>query len=259
MRPRNVVVSLINAVPAVVARRFRSDGRLAALLRPLANLVLPRDPRLVTVRAGTGAGLRLVINPRQEKYYWSGLYEPRAQEAVAQHLALGNVMWDVGAHIGFLSAIAARAVGPRGHVVAFEPLPQNVARLRQTVEANGLTNMTIREVALSSSVGTSAFYVHSSSSMGGLARADGSLRIDVPTTTLDNELGVSPVPTLVKIDVEGFEDQVIAGGQRLFNDVQPFLIIELLTDEAVTRARALLPNYVLRRIDQMNFIGDPTP
>jgi FkbM family methyltransferase len=228
------------------------------LLRPIANLALPDEPTSVTVRAGTGAGLRLIILPRTEKYYWSGLYEPRAQEVIAEHLAPGSVMWDVGAHIGFLSAIAARAVGPTGHVVAFEPLPENASRLRQTVEANALANITIREVAVSSSVGISAFYVHSSSLVGGLTQADGAQPIEVPTTTLDAELGVSPPPALVKVDVEGHEAEVIVGGHRVFNEVRPFLIIELLTDEAIARAQTLLPHYAFSRIDEMNFVGEPT-
>jgi FkbM family methyltransferase len=168
-------------------------------------------------------------------------------------------MWDVGAHIGFISAIAARVVGTTGHVVAFEPLPQNVGRLRQTVEANGLRNVTIRDAAVSSSVGTRAFYVHSSSAMGGLTPTDGVPRIDVMTTTLDAELGAARPPALVKIDVEGSESEVIAGAQRLFNDVRPLLIIELLTEEAVARARTLVSHYTFRRIDETNFIGDPTP
>lgn len=258
MRPRNVVVSLLNAAPPVIARRFRGDGILASLLRPIANLSLPNQPTSITVRAGAGAGLRLVIDPRHEKYYWSGLYEPRAQDAIVEHLTRGDVMWDVGAHIGFLSAIAARAVGPTGHVVAFEPLPANVVRLTQTVEMNGLSNVSIRDVAVSSSVGTGAFHVNPSSTMGGLAGTGGGERIEVQTTTLDAELDVSLRPRLVKIDVEGFEDEVLAGAQGLFTEVRPFLIIELLTEEAVARAQSLLPRYALRRIDEMNFVGDPT-
>lgn len=258
MRPRNVVVSLLNAVPPVIARRFRGDGLLASLIRPIANRALPDRPTRIVVRAGAGAGLRLVIDPRTEKYYWSGLYEPRAQEVIVDHLASGDVMWDVGAHIGFLSAIAARTVGPRGRVVAFEPLPANVLRLTQTVEMNGLTNVSIRDVAVSSSVGTGAFHVNLSSAMGGLAGAGDGERIDVQTTTLDAELDLSRPPQLVKIDVEGFEEEVLAGAQGLFTKVRPFLIIELLTAEAVARAQSLLPRYALRRIDEMNFVGDPT-
>src|SRR5450759_4988017 len=86
MRPRNVVVSLVDAVPPVVAQRFRGDSRLASLVRPIANLLLPKDLTWITVRAGTGAGLRLVIDPRLEKSYWSGLFEPRVQAAVTQGL-----------------------------------------------------------------------------------------------------------------------------------------------------------------------------
>ena len=258
MRRRNLVVSMFNMVPPLVAQRFRGDSRFVSLVRPIANLVLPKDQTWITVRSGAGAGLRLVIDPSAEKAYWSGLFEGRVQAAVTQVLAPGAVLWDVGAHIGFIAAIAARAVGPTGHVVAFEPLPQNVDRLRQTVEANALRNVTIREVAVSSSVGTSTFYVHSSSFMGGLTPTDGAPRIDVPTTTLDAELRRWRPPEVVKIDVEGHEQEVIAGGQRLFSEVRPLLIIELLTDQAVARAQALLRHYTLHRIDETNFIGDPT-
>jgi FkbM family methyltransferase len=212
---------------------------------------------MVTVRAGRGAGLRLEIDPRAERYYWTGLFEPEVQEITSRCLAPGDVMWDVGAHIGFLSAIASRAVGPAGRVVAYEPLPQNLDRLRHTVETNGLTNVTIREVAVSSSVGVSTFYLHASTTMGGLAFASGVPQIEVHTTTLDAELDPARPPTLVKIDVEGFQDQVISGGQRLFSEIRPTVIIELLTDEEVARAAALLQHYELRRIDVMNFVAEP--
>ena len=256
--PRNVAVLMANRLPPVVARRFRGRSPLASLVRPIANLMLPKDLTSVTVRAGRGAGFRLVIDPQAEKYYWSGLYEEGVQEAIAEHLAPGSVMWDVGAHIGFITAIASRAVGATGQVLAFEPLPQNICRLRQTVETNGLANVTIREVAVSSSIGTSPFYIHASTSMGGLESSDGAPTIDVPTTTLDAELSDRRPPTVVKIDVEGFEDEVITGGQRLFDDIRPVVVIELLNDDAVVRAKALLRSYTVRRIDETNFLGVPT-
>ena len=258
MRPRNAVVAVMNAVPRAVARRFRGESRIAGFVRPVVNRVLPKGPAWVTVRAGRGIGLRLLIDPREEKYYWTGLYEPEVQAIVTQHLKPGDVMWDVGAHIGFLAAIASRAVGPTGLVVAFEPLEENVGRLSKTVEANGLANVTIREAALSSSAGSSPFFVHRSTLMGGLSGASDAPRVEVATTTLDAELTSLGPPTLVKIDVERYEGEVIAGGQRLFNDVRPLLIIELLNDQAEARARTLLRRYTLRRLDGHNFIADPT-
>jgi FkbM family methyltransferase len=259
MKPfRKAAVLLANSVPPALARRFTNSSRLTRLVRPIANRALPRDRTMVTVRAGRGAGLRLEIDPRAEKYYWSGLFETEVQDLTAQRLVLGGVMWDVGAHIGFLAAIASRAVGPTGRVVAFEPMPQNANRLRHTVAANSLTNVTVLEVAVASSVGVSTFYLHANSTMGGLEFATGAPQIEVQTTTLDTELDPSRPPTLVKIDVEGFQDQVILGGKRLFTEIRPLLIIELLSDEEVARAATLLPHYKLRRIDIMNFIGEPT-
>lgn len=73
------------------------------------QLMLPNDLTRITVRVGTRVGLRLFIDPRAAKHCWSGLYEPLVQEAVAQHLAPGSLVSKVGPHIGFVSAIAARA------------------------------------------------------------------------------------------------------------------------------------------------------
>jgi FkbM family methyltransferase len=254
---RSAAVSLANAMPPFVARRFRSSGRLATLARPVANLVLPKDRTSVTVRAGRAAGLRLLIDPRVEKYYWSGLYEAEVQEIVATRLASGDSMWDVGAHVGFLSAIAARTVGPTGQVIAFEPFPMNANRLRQTISQNGLGNVTVREVAVSAVVGTSVFYLDPSTSMGSLVLAEGAPWIEVPTTTLDDELERFGPPALVKVDVEGSEDQVIEGGRRLFSEVRPVLVIELLSEESLARAESLLPGYTFSRVDEMNFLGEP--
>src|SRR5450759_2827722 len=100
MRRRNLVVSMFNMVPPLVAQRFRGDSRFVSLVRPIANLVLPKDQTWITVRSGAGAGLRLVIDPSAEKAYWSGLFEGHVQAAVTQVLAPGAVLWDVGAHIG---------------------------------------------------------------------------------------------------------------------------------------------------------------
>lgn len=255
---RKAAVVLLNAAPPALARRFSYSSPLTRLVRPIANRALPRGRTSVTVRAGRGAGLRLEIDLRAEKYYWTGLYEPEVQDLAATRLVPGGVMWDIGAHIGFLTAIASRVVGPTGRVVAFEPMPENADRLRRTVAANELANVTIRQVAVSSTVGLSTFYLHSSTTMGGLAFADGAPKIEVQTTTLDAELDPARPPTLVKIDVEGFQDAVLSGGRRLFSEIRPLLIIELLSDEEVSRASTLLPHYTLHRLDTMNFIGEPT-
>jgi hypothetical protein len=61
--------------------------------------------------------------------YRLGTTEPLVQASLERHLVEGDVLYDVGANVGFFSLLGARLVGPRGTVVAFEPLPRNVDAL----------------------------------------------------------------------------------------------------------------------------------
>ena len=78
------------------------------------------------VAEGRGAGLKLVARGADPNFA-RGIYEQPMQEAVISNLSAGDVFFDVGANIGFFSLIAARRVGPEGHVYAFEPVPRNAA------------------------------------------------------------------------------------------------------------------------------------
>ncbi len=93
-------------------------------LRPIANRLLPNRPIPVTVLSGPAKGLRLVIDPRNEKSFWTGAHEPETLSVMAQFLRPGSVFWDVGSHIGMHALFASRCVGPDGHVHAFEPAPK---------------------------------------------------------------------------------------------------------------------------------------
>src|SRR5687768_8386050 len=70
-----LLVRILNRVPGSVSASFASTSRRAQLLRPLVNRLVPSRETEVTVRAGAAEGLRLVIDPRREKYYWTGAYE----------------------------------------------------------------------------------------------------------------------------------------------------------------------------------------
>lgn len=260
---RRVSVSLVDRLPAPVARRLRGTGPAVRFLRAIANPMLPDTFTVVTVRSGRAAGTRIEIDPRSEKYYWLGTYEPRVLDLLADCLRPGDVFWDVGAHAGFMVAAASRLVGPRGAVVAFEPNPENAHRLRRTIEMNGLINVTLREVALSSRVGTSDFFVPGSSSMGSLVPSSGTgQRFTVETSTVDAEARSLPAPALVKIDVEGSELDVLDGAEALLATHHPPLIIEILSADQLLAVERRLPGYELRSLDDRNYLAvarKPTP
>jgi FkbM family methyltransferase len=228
-----------------VARLFSTDSRASRLLRPLVNRLAPGEPTLVAVRSGPGHGIQLLIDPKTEKFLWTGLHEPAVQEAMTELLRPGMTFWDVGAHVGFFTILGARLVGDQGHVHAFEPVEENLQRLAVAVEVNGSGNVTIHPIAVSSTRGEAVLHAHDSSAMWSLAgEGEGQT---VRTQTLDS-FGLQP-PDLVKIDVEGVELEVLRGGGELLSEAQPALLVEFTTEALVEEARGLLPGYGFRHLD----------
>src|SRR5437867_2716062 len=104
----------MNAMPGALAGRFRSETLAARIARPLVNHLLPSGPVEIVVRSGPGQGLRLIADPLTEKYYWTGSYERAVQASLVSILQSGSTFWDVGAHVGFFTLIAARLIGAEG-------------------------------------------------------------------------------------------------------------------------------------------------
>lgn len=208
----------------------------------------PGDIIPVEVAAGPLAGMHLQLDLRTEKDLWLGTYEPALLEAIDHFTGLGFTAYDVGANIGYVSLALARAVGPQGQVVAFEPLPENVSRLRTNIELNPEGGrVRVVEAAVSDRAERSQFLIHRSGAMGkleaskGRAEAyEGEIRVDV--IALDDwiEERNEPMPDLIKIDVEGGEALVLAGLERTLKEARPTLLIELHGPEASEKTLELL-------------------
>jgi FkbM family methyltransferase len=249
--------AMIDRVPSGIARRFKRGSLAATLLRPLINHVVPDHATEVTVLSGCNAGMRLEIYPRSEKYYWIGSYELEVQNALVAILTANKVFWDVGAHCGYHTGLASRLVGAHGQVVAFEPLPANLTRLRRAIAANDLTNVTVRPAAISDRAGAAIFHRAANSSMGSLQSPIASTStVEVEATTLDLELRSLRPPSVVKLDIEGGEIGAFRGGTELFTRVRPVVIVEFLTSEGVRDAARALPTYRFRALDGRNYIGE---
>ena len=139
-------------------------------------------------------------------------------------------MYDLGANIGWYSLLAARVVGPRGSVLAFEPSLENALLAQQNATVNGLDNITVVAAALTDRDGWVAF-LQRGSLEGRLEKDDSDAQAErrarqrirfegrtlVPITSLDSWLAQTgePPPSVVKIDVEGAEVGVRARPQRV--------------------------------------------
>src|SRR5262245_8579614 len=90
---------------------------------------------------------------------WLGSYEYQKQRLFAKSVSPGDVVFDVGAHVGFYTLLASVLVGKRGRVIAFEPVPANLEYLRHHIRLNRIDNVEIIEAAVSDTDGVSAFKI----------------------------------------------------------------------------------------------------
>lgn len=147
-------------------------------------------------------------------------------------------MWDVGANCGVFSTACAGLIGPTGTVLAIEPDTTTAAVLHQNAaesHAAGRAPIEVLECAVSDSLGTAVL------SISGLGRASNFLSAAggrngssgvrsarrVVTVTLDWLGQQFPLPSLLKIDVEGAEAMVIRGGSRVLGEARPVILCEL--------------------------------
>ena len=136
----------------------------------------------------------------------------------------GQVMYDVGANVGFFTLLGSHLVGPSGKVIAFEPLPRNVELLRRHIAMNSLDNVTVVAAAVGDTAGTALFNVSPSPSMGRLG-STGELSVEVTTLDLLVGRGEVPPPALIKMDIEGGESRALAGAAQTLARFRPVLLL----------------------------------
>jgi FkbM family methyltransferase len=196
--------------------------------------LLPRDALMwVRIQAGHAEGLWILVNPRTGQSTLQGLGEPVVQQALVDYLGPGMTFYDVGANIGFFSLLAARIVGPFGHVVSFEADPEIAERLRENLARNEFDQATVVQKAVWSEPSTVFFvrvdanispdrglgYVATSSVAGNT--------IAVDAVSLDAFPSSYPSPDFIKCDVEGAEAAVFEGTERLLREKRPILLVEM--------------------------------
>jgi len=161
--------------------------------------------------------------------YATGEYESETSLLIQRLLRPGDTMVDVGANIGYFTILGARAVGVRGRVAAFEPMPHVRQRLERNIALNRLTNVVVRSEALSDTPGLSTFYAGpvDDTGLASLRPLDGSSQVDVMRARFDDIWNRSDRVALVKIDVEGAEMAAIGGMTECLKRDAPHIILEV--------------------------------
>jgi|GEM_PF-3573911 len=149
----------------------------------------------------------------------------------------GDLVFDIGANLGQSTMSAAVAVGIAGRVYSFEPNPVTFKVMSANLKRMGLVNVTPVELALSDRSGSVDFYVDMRAEFGSQGsslrelddlKAQGKTKkTSVKCSTLDAFCAEHQLqPKLLKIDVESFEPQVVAGGRNFIEGARPIILFE---------------------------------
>jgi len=167
-----------------------------------------------------------------------GLYRRKTHEPALTKLILDRFtgpgprnFLDVGANIGYFTALLSKVAGPAGRVLAIEPEPRNLRLLRENIALNGLTNVEVCACALGATKGTATLGIYKPANRGrhSILNANAKEKIEVPLKTLDSVVRESAASvrswSLAKIDVEGYEAFVLDGAGETLPGIE-ILVME---------------------------------
>jgi FkbM family methyltransferase len=188
---------------------FRGKHRLLSMIAPQQGEV---DAPVFGYR------MKVDLSDFIQRSIFLATYEPEEVAIFRSLLKPGMTFVDVGANVGFFTLLAARSVAPSGRVLAIEPSPYAVRRLRDSVAANALATVDVVHAGLSDAEGTLPLFVpaHAGNHTPTMTEAGSdSVRVDVPVTTLERVLRDRRIDRVdvLKVDVEGHEPRVFKGAE----------------------------------------------
>jgi|SRR5579864_2598185 len=186
-----------------------------------------------SVCVGPRARLDLDLSDRVQRQMWAGCYEPHVRKCLETLLAEGDVFLDVGAHIGYVSAIAASVVGPQGKVFVFEADPVLYSKLTRNLKQ--LPWVQAFHCAVWSKTCTLVFERSPSegeSGWGSLTSVRDHGRgecVQVNALSIDDwaaRFGVARIRA-IKVDAEGSEADIFQGARQTIARFRPTLVVEM--------------------------------
>lgn len=189
--------------------------------------------------ATQGKGVPRKINGMKVRFpaKWSRYYEPDYESEnynfLKAQVKSGMHIIDIGAHLGLFSSVSSQLAGPEGKIVCFEPTPATFEILEKTLKLNHCNNVTAVQAAVSDKDGKATFYVSRTAGCNSNSlvknKLEGELQAyEVNLVTLDSIISKYFLkPSLIKIDAEGAELDVLKGGVTTFKKYKPILILGL--------------------------------
>ena len=173
----------------------------------------------------------------QQNIFFLGCYEDAELKVLSNHLKPDSVFIDIGANFGLYSLIASQYISEKGTIFSFEPFPENYKSLCTNLSLNNLQRITAENTAVGSETGTLKLYYNSQEKNLGMVSSNQTQNSDFMTvnkTCLDDYLKSKSLEkiTFIKIDVEGFEYEVLQGMKQTLQQYNPIILIEVLDSKS---------------------------
>ncbi len=154
---------------------------------------------------------------------WLGSYEYKKRKIFEKLVSKGNIVFDLGAHVGFYTLLSSVLVGKNGKVFAFEPNPENLIYLKKHLKINNCKNVEVVEAAVLDKEGEFLFEKGNCSSEGKIS-SSGELK--VKGIYLDKFVSEKKVnPDCLKIDIEGSEFLALKGAEKTLTNFHPIIFL----------------------------------
>lgn len=200
----------------------------------------------------------------ENEIFWEGLlghWEKISMGLWVELSKRSDVIMDIGANSGIYSLVS-KAVNPSAVVHAFEPLPNIAMKLRHNIDLNNF-DIICNEFGVSNQSGTATIYHvgrdHSYGASFDPAHAGAShdlIETDVRIETLANYILHNKIQAidLIKMDVEGYEPEVLEGFGQLLAEMKPTMLLEILSDAAAGKIERMLRglDYLYFDIDELH-------
>ena len=225
-------MKFLHAIVQLLLRSPKFPGRDYLIIKlPKWFLKKPKGPTIVSTRFGFNIKVDPIFDKNIENViYERGVYEQGTVSLVQQILSPGDTFVDVGANIGFLSLVGASTVGKKGEVLAFEPVPSTYELLVENKELNGFTQLQTFAFAIGNEAGQVKIYPEDQNRGGAsILNVRSEVGVNIEVKRLD-DLVLAKKIDLIKIDVEGYELEVLKGAENKIREDKPVMIIEFSLD-----------------------------
>jgi len=187
--------------------------------------VRSKDGYLLREIQGSQMLLDLADSGISKDLAFNNIREDIATHMMHEILKGGEVVVDVGANIGYYALMEAKLVGDEGTVYAIEPVPKNFKLLEKNVKINRYRSIELYHHAIGDYDGKSTMYVSPLSNWHAMNDISGTGKtIEVDMFKLDTFLKGKPYPSLIRMDLEGFEYQVLQGLKNTLAEEKPLIL-----------------------------------